>query len=482
MEQKDKNDKKDDKKAPDFSFERKFSFDNWDDSQTKKAFDFCQGYKEFLGSAKTEMRTVAIVQELARQKGFAKLEHIGASSTEQFPAPLYSSNRGRTIALFVPGKRKVREGLRLVLAHIDSPRLDLKVKPLYESEHIAFFKTHYYGGIKKFHWPALPLAMYGVIAKTDGTKIEISIGDGPDDPVFMISDLLPHLDKMQAEKKLDDAIPAETLNVIAGGMGTKNKDDKEPVKKNLLKLLNEKYGIAEEDFVSADLEIVPQGAARDLGFDRSMVVAYGQDDRVCVYAALNALFDSKTPEYGSLVLLVDKEEIGSAGATGAMSDFVFDFVSELIYLETGTHNENYTRDALFLTKAISADVASGLDPDYAEVFDSLNTARLGAGVAVEKYTGWGGKYSASEATAEYTAYIRRIFNDAKINWQTGGLGKVDIGGGGTLAKYISHFNIDVIDIGVPLFSMHAPFEISSKADIYSCYLAFKAFFESKQPE
>jgi len=322
------------------------------------------------------------------------------------------------------------------------------------------------------------LAIYGTVAKADGTVVEVAVGDRPTDPVFMISDLLPHLDKLQSEKKLDDAIPAETLNILAGSIGTKNKDDKEPVKKQLLKLLNEKYGIAEEDFVSANLEIVPQGSARDLGFDRSLIAAYGHDDRVCAYAALNALLDSKDREYGSLVVLVDKEEIGSDGVTGAMSNFIYDFVSELIYLETGTYNENYTRDALFMSKAISADVTSAFDPDYAEVYDSLNTARLGAGVSIETYTGWGGKYSASEAGAEFTATIRRIFNNAKISWQTGTLGKVDLGGGGTIAKHIAQMNMDVIDIGVPLLSMHAPFEIASKADIYSAYLAYKAFYES----
>jgi aspartyl aminopeptidase len=466
-------------KGPDFSFEKKFAFDTWDENQVKLAYDYCENYKKFLTGTKTERLAVKFAEALAKSKGYTRLEHIGESSVARFPTPLYSVNRNRAFIMYSPGKKKVREGLRLVLAHIDSPRLDLKVKPLYESEHIAFFKTHYYGGIKKYQWTAVPLAMYGTVAKTDGTSLEISLGDGPDDPVFMISDLLPHLDKLQSEKKLDEAIPAETLNILVGSTGTKNKDDKEPIKKNLLRLLNEKYGITEEDFVSADLEIVPQGAARDLGFDRSLIAAYGHDDRVCVYAGLNALLDSKDREYGSLVVLVDKEEIGSAGATSAMSNFVYDFISELIYLETGTHNENYTRDTLFLSKAISADVTAAFDPDYAEVYDSLNAARIGAGIVIETFTGWGGKFSGSEANVRFTADIRKIFNDAKINWQTGTLGKVDIGGGGTVAKYISHMNMDIIDIGAPLLSMHAPFEIASKADIYSAYLAYKAFFEAK---
>lgn len=478
MDNKEQKDKKE-QKRPDFSFEKKFSFDSWDDVQSKTAYDYCENYKKFLTGAKTERLSVRFARALAEDKGFTRLEHIGASSVANFPAPLYSVNRDRALIMFAPGKKSIRQGLRLILAHIDSPRLDLKVRPVYESEHIAFFKTHYYGGIKKYQWTAMPLAMYGTVVKADGEVVEIALGDDPADPIFMISDLLPHLDKLQSEKKLDDAIPAETLNILVSSTGTKNKDDKEPVKKQLLKLLNEKYGITEEDFVSANLEIVPQGAARDLGFDRSMVAAYGHDDRVSAYTALTALLDSGEREYGSLVVLVDREEIGSEGVTGAMSNFIFDFVSELIYLETGSHNENYTRDALFMSKAISADVTSAYDPDYAEVYDSLNAARLGAGVSIETYTGWGGKYSASEAGAEFTAMIRRIFNNAKVNWQTGTLGKVDIGGGGTIAKHIAQMNMDVIDIGVPLLSMHAPFEIASKADIYSAYLAYKAFFEAK---
>lgn len=478
MENKDQKDKKE-QKEPDFSFERKYSFDTWDDARIKTAYDYCESYKKFLTSAKTERLSVKFARSLAEASGFKRLEHVGASSVADFPAPLYSVNRDRAMILFAPGKRGVRQGLRLILAHIDSPRLDLKVKPLYESDHIAFFKTHYYGGIKKYQWTAMPLAMYGTVVKADGTAVEIAIGDDPADPIFMISDLLPHLDKIQSEKKLDDAIPAETLNILVGSTGTKNKDDKDPAKKQLLKLLNQKYGITEEDFVSANLEIVPQGAARDLGLDRNFIAAYGHDDRVCAYTALTALIDSGKREYGSLVVLVDKEEIGSEGVTGAMSNFIFDFVSELIYLETGTHNENYTRDALFMSKAISADVTSAYDPDYAEVYDSLNAARLGAGVSIETYTGWGGKYSASEAGAEFTALIRRIFNGAKVDWQTGTLGKVDLGGGGTIAKHIAQMNMDVIDIGVPLLSMHAPFEIASKADIYSAYLAYKAFLEAK---
>jgi aspartyl aminopeptidase len=295
----------------------------------------------------------------------------------------------------------------------------------------------------------------------------------------MITDLLPHLAKSQYEKKLDEAVPAETLNVVVGSLGTKSKDDKEPVKKNLLNFLNKTYGISEEDFVSADLEIVPQGVARDLGFDRSLISSYGHDDRVCAYAALESLFAGESNGYASIVVLTDKEETGSESATGANSNYITDFVSELIYLETGKHDENVLRDIFFKSKAISADVTVGFDPDYADVFDSNNTARIGAGVAVEQYTGYRGKYDTNEATAEFVGFLRKIFNQNNINWQTGGMGRVDAGGGMTIAAYLARLNMDVIDIGVALLSMHAPFEIASKADIYSAYLAYKAFYESK---
>ncbi len=474
-EQKEQNEKNE----PNLMFEKKFAFDVWDDATTKKAFDFCEGYKEFASRAKTEHLAVKLVEAAAVKNGFKRLEHIGQTDQKGFNSPLYSINRGKAIILAKPGKKPVCEGVRLVLAHIDSPRLDLKVRPLFEGEHLAFLKTHYYGGIKKYQWTALPLAMYGKVIKQEGVAVEIAIGDKPQDPVFAITDLLPHLAKTQYEKKLDEAIPAETLNVVAGGLGTKNKDDKEPVKKRLLELLNEKYGISEEDFVSAELEFVPAGTARDLGFDRSLISAYGHDDRACAYTALESLFKEENNEYASIVVLTDREEIGSEGATGANSNYIIDFISELLYLETGQHDENVLRDIFSNSKAISADVTVGFDPDYVEVFDAGNTARIGAGVAVEKHTGHRGKYDTSEASAEFMAFIRKIFNENQIAWQTGGMGKVDTGGGGTIAMFLARLNMDIVDIGIPLLSMHAPFEIASKADIYSAYLAYKAFFEAK---
>jgi aspartyl aminopeptidase len=470
---------KNEQNEPNLMFEKKFAFDIWDDATTQKCFDFCEGYKEFLSKAKTERLAVKLAEAQAIKNGFKKLEHIGEAKQKGFNSPVYSINRGKSIILAKPGKRSVSEGVRMILAHIDSPRLDLKVRPLFEGEHMAFLKTHYYGGIKKYQWTALPLAIYGTIIKQDGSAAEIAIGDKPGDPIFMITDLLPHLAKLQYEKKLDEAVSAESLNVVAGSLGSKNKDDKEPAKNNLLKLLNKEYGIIEEDFVSADLELVPQGEARDLGFDRSLIAAYGHDDRVCAYSALESLFVSEGDEYATVVVLTDKEETGSEGSTGANSNYILDFVSELIYLEAGKHDENILRDVFTKTKAVSADVTVGFDPDYADVFDAANTAKIGAGIAIEKHSGYRGKYDTSEATAEFVGFIRKIFNENNINWQIGGMGKVDIGGGGTVAMYLARLNMDIIDIGVPLLSMHAPFEIASKADIYSAYLAYKSFFEAK---
>ena len=460
-------------------FEKKFAFDIWDDATKKAAFDFAEGYKKFLSFAKTERLAVDKAKESAQKYGFKEIEHAGPSTKQGFNGPVYSINRGKAIILAKPGKRPVTDGLRLVLAHIDSPRLDLKMVPLYESEHLAFLKTHYYGGIKKHQWSTIPLAMYGTISKQDGTSIQISLGDNDSDPIFMISDLLVHLSRQQMEKKLDEAVPAETLNIIVGSLAQKGKEqERDLVKKNILNLLREKYNISEEDFVSADLEIVPAGQARDLGFDRSLIAGYGHDDRICAFTALEAMM-SVDPEYATLVVLVDKEEIGSEGVTSANSNFIADFVSELIYLETAVHDENVLRDTFFKSKAISADVTTAYDPDYADVYDINNTAKLGAGIVVERHLGWRGKYDTSEATPDYTAFILNTLNSAKVPWQAGGFGKVDLGGGGTISMYLARLNMDIIDMGTALFSMHAPFEIASKADLYSTYLAYKAFFEAK---
>ena len=465
-------------------FEKKFGFDYWNKKTISSVFGFAENYKEFLSKCKTERLVVDWAEKKAKERGYELLQNIGTNLRKQKflkGKKFYNINRKKSIILARFGKKKITDGLRLVLAHIDSPRLDLKAQPLYETEHLGFLKTHYYGGIKKYQWTALPLALYGTIARQDGSVVDIEIGEKKEDPVFMISDLLIHLSKNQLEKKMEEAVKAEELNLIIGSISEINKEKsaKNAVKRNLLKILNKKYKITEEDLVSADLEIVPAGEARDLGLDSSLIAGYGQDDKICAYSAVKALFDAETPEFTSIVVLVDREEIGSEGATGATSNFIVDFVGELLCLEQGEYNENYLRDALSLSKAISADVTVGFDPDYADVFDTGNTARLGAGIALEKYTGGRGKSQTSEATAEYVAYIRNIYNKAGVNWQTGGLGKVDVGGGGTIAMFLARHNMDIIDSGPPILSMHAPFEIASKADLYSTYQAYQAFFKAK---
>jgi len=468
----------------DLTFKPKFGYEEWTEEKIKKVFEFAEGYRKFISECKTERKVVGWVEGKAKEVGYGKLESVrGVKGAKR--AKVYGVNREKAIILGQFGKRPLSQGARLVLAHIDSPRIDLKLQPLYEEEKIAWLKTHYYGGIKKYQWTATPLAIYGVVVLENGRKIQIEIGDKPEDPVFVITDLLPHLSKKQMEKKLEEAIEAEEMNVVVGSMPTKIRDSKseiqnkeekkETVKLGVLEWLNKNYGIKEEDLISADLEIVPAGQAKDLGFDRSLIGGYGQDDRICAYTAVQALLEVKDPEYTNIVVLVDKEETGSESTTGALSNFIPDFISEMLYLQTGKHDENNLRDCLSLSKAISADVTVGFDPDYKDVFDPKNTARIGAGIVLEKYTGRRGKAETNEATAEYLAEIRNIFNKNKVLWQTGGLGKVDLGGGGTIAMFLARYNMDVVDAGPPLLSMHSPFEISSKVDLYSCFEGYKAF-------
>jgi len=469
------------------TFKPKFGWEEWPEEKIKKVFEFAQGYRRFISECKTERKVVEWVEGKAKEVGYGKLECVGGVKGAK-RAKVYGINREKAIILGQFGKRPLSQGVRLVLAHIDSPRIDLKLQPLYEEEKIAWLKTHYYGGIKKYQWTATPLAIYGVVVLENGKKIKIEIGDKPEDPVFVITDLLPHLAKKQMEKKLEEAIEAEEMNVVVGSMPTKilnlksqilnvkENENKETVKLGVLGWLNKNYGIKEEDLISADLEIVPAGQAKDLGFDRSLIGGYGQDDRICAYTAVQALLEVKDPEYTNIVVLVDKEETGSESTTGALSNFIPDFVSEMLYLQTGKHDENNLRDCLSLSKAISADVTVGFDPDYKDVFDPKNTARLGAGIVLEKHTGRKGKADTNEATAEYLAEIRNIFNKNKVLWQTGGLGKVDLGGGGTIAMFLARYNMDVVDAGPPLLSMHSPFEVASKVDLYSCFEGYKAFF------
>ena len=456
-------------------------FEVWDARTKKACSNFAEDYKEFVSVAKTERLAAKAAQELALRGGFSDYSKFCLSGRSLSPGEkIFAENRGKTVVLAKRGQKPLSAGLRLVMAHIDSPRLDFKLRPLYEEGGLALFATHYYGGIKKYQWPALPLAIYGVVAKKDGTWVEVRIGDDPDDPVFMVTDLLPHLAKKQLEKKLEEAIEAEKLTLVVGNEPLVEEEEAEnKAKLNVLKILHQKYDIREEDLISAELEAVPAGAARDLGWDRSLVSAYGHDDRSCAFAALRALLDQKDiPEYTSLVVLFDKEETGSGSNTGATSLFLYDFIGKLLDLEEDREPAQFDlqiRDILLRSVAISADVTAGFNPTYKEVHDEKNAAKLGYGVAVERYTGRGGKKGTSEASAEYTAKIRRILDEAGVVWQPAMLGKIDIGGGGTIAVFLAKYNLDIIDIGVPLLNMHAPFEIAAKADIYSAYQAYSAF-------
>jgi len=464
-------------------FEKKFGFEVWGKTKIEKVFAFAESYRQFLSECKTEREVVSWATKQAKNEGFEELKGFGDLSvkTSLNKRRLYGVNRDQAMVLAVFGKKPVKSGVRMIMAHIDSPRLDLKSQPLYEEEKIAWLKTQYYGGIKKYQWPALPLAIHGVIVLANGKKVLLNMGENEAEPVLTISDLLPHLAQKQMEKKLEEAVLAEDLNLIVGSQSSlKSKEgigkDKDRVKLGVLELLNKKYGIIEEDLVSADLEIVPAGSARNLGFDGSMILGYGQDDRVCAYTALEAFLTIKDPVYSTLLVLTDKEETGSEGNTSAISNFIPDFISEMIFKEEGKHDENTLRDCLAQSKAVSADVTVAYDPDYPDAFDPKNTARLGAGITMEKYTGRRGKSDTSEASAEYLAEIRQIFSQNNILWQTGGMGKVDLGGGGTIAMFLARYNMDVVDAGPAILSMHSPFEVSSKIDIYASFEAYKAFY------
>jgi len=480
----------------DLTFKRKFGYEEWPEEKIKQAFKLAEDYRKFISECKTERKVVEEVRVRARDRGYVELETIGLDRARALRlrsgqdrdrvGKIYGINRGKAMILGQFGKKPLVAGARLVLAHIDSPRIDLKLQPLYEEEKIAYLKTQYYGGIKKYQWPAIPLAIYGTVVLESGKMIQIEIGDKDGDPVLTIADLLPHLAKKQMEKKLEEAIEGEELNIVIGSVPIKKAEDrrlkvedgKETVKLGVLEWLNKQYGIKEEDLVSADIEIVPAGEAKDLGFDRSMIGGYGQDDRICAYAAVQSLLATKEPNYTNIVVLVDKEETGSESATGALSNFIPDFISEMLYLQTGKHDENNLRDCLSLSKAISADVSAAYDPDHKEVFDPRNTARMGAGIVLEKHTGHRGKYETSEASAEYLAEIRKIFNQNKILWQIGSLGKVDLGGGGTIAMFLARYNMDVVDAGPAILSMHSPLEISSKVDLYACFEGYRAFLRA----
>ena len=433
---------------------------------------YCQGYKAFLDAGKTERLCAAETIRLAEERGYRPYVRGMALKAGD---KVYLSNRGKAVLLACIGERSLAEGVQIAAAHIDSPRLDLKPNPLYEDAELAYFKTHYYGGIRKYQWVTIPLELHGVIALRDGTNVQVNIGGGPGDPRLVITDLLPHLGAEQAKKPLASAIPAETLNLLLGSRPVGGEEDSGRVKLAVMKLLHEKYGITEDDFTSAELEAVPAVSACDIGLDRSMIGAYGHDDRVCAYAALKALLDlEKAPARTAVCVLADKEEIGSDGVTG-MQSAAFDTFMEDLCESQGVP----VRACFEKSFCLSADVTAAYDPDYADVYEKRNAAYLNYGVGLCKYTGARGKSGASDADAETVAYVRQVFDSAGVAWQIAELGKVDAGGGGTVAMYMANRNITTLDAGVPVLSMHAPFETVAKLDCYETYRGMKALYESE---
>ncbi len=439
------------------------------EEEKKQAFDFCEGYMRFLDDAKTEREAVEAAVKIAENAGFTAYE---SGRKYQAGEKYYVNNRGKSAAFVVIGKKDVSNGVRIGAAHIDSPRLDLKPNPLYEDIELAMLKTHYYGGIKKYQWTAIPLALHGVFAKKNGEKVKVKIGEDENDPCFVISDLLPHLAQEQCKRTLADGIRGEELNILIGSCPFKDDSESELIKLNILNILYEKYGVTEEDFLSAELEIVPAFKARDIGFDRSMIGAYGHDDRVCAYPSLMACIECGVPEKTAICILADKEEIGSVGNTGLNSDFVKHVISDIARAQNIE-----PEDAMRASQCLSADVNAAVDPTFQDVFEKKNASFLNYGVVITKYTGARGKSGSNDASAEYMGQIRAMLDDANVVWQIGELGKVDIGGGGTVALYIAGLGIDTVDLGVPVLSMHAPFETVAKLDVFMAYRAMQEFFK-----
>lgn len=437
--------------------------------QIAQAAEFCEGYKEFLDKGKTERECVAAAKKLLKKAGYEKLD---VTKTYKPGDKVYQVNRNKAITITTFGKQPVSEGVRINGAHIDSPRLDLKPNPLYEKSDIAYFKTHYYGGIRKYQWGTVPLAMHGVVMKKNGERVDICIGEEAGDPVFCVSDLLPHLAAKQNERKLAEGLKGEELNIIVGSVPFIDDEVKEPVKLMALKLLNEKYGITEADFFRAEIEMVPAQKAADVGLDRSLIGSYGQDDRVCAYTALMAEIMTEHPTYTTVTILTDKEEIGSEGNTGLNSDYVKHYLEYLAEME-GVNPKEVFKNSLCL----SSDVNAAYDPTFSDVFEANNSSYINKGCVLTKYTGARGKSGSNDASAETMAKVIGIMEAEGVYWQAGELGAVDQGGGGTIAKYVAHMNIDVVDLGVPIISMHSPFELASKLDIYNTYKAFLAFYK-----
>lgn len=478
--------------------ERKVAWETYSDSQFEELDALSKRYIDFISENKTERRCFDASVALAEAAGYVSLETIVTQERElKLGDKVWAGIHGKTVVLAHIGQEPLEKGLNILGAHIDSPRLDLKQNPLYESDGFAYLDTHYYGGIKHYQWVTMPLALHGVIAKTDGTVVDINVGDDPADPVFCVTDLLPHLGNQQMAKKGSEVVEGESLDILMGNRpfvlskeekeaaekdseadGAKKNAAKEGVKAYALALLEEKYGITEEDFISAEIEVVPAGRARELGFDRSMVIGYGQDDRVCAFTSLEAqLALTEAPRTTAVCVLVDKEEIGSVGATGMGSLFFENTIAEILAL-TGAQGELPLRRCLAASRMLSSDVSAAYDPAYASVYETKNSAFAGKGIVFNKYTGARGKSGSNDARAEYVAYVRRVMDDAGVAYQTAELGKVDAGGGGTIAYIPAKYGMDVIDSGVAVLSMHSPWEVTSKADIYEAYRAYKAFLEA----
>ena len=442
-----------------------------DENEAEKVNSFSEDYKKYLNEAKTEREACLLAIKIAEENGFIPFDKKASYNAGD---KVYYNNRDKAVIFCVFGKKSVAEGVKIAAAHIDSPRIDLKPNPLYEDSEIAFFKTHYYGGIKKYQWTAIPLALHGVIVRKDGTKVNVNIGEDDNDPKFVITDLLPHLAREQMKRTLNEGIQGEELNILIGSRPFKDDEASELVKLNVMQILNEKYGIIEEDFLSAELECVPAMKVCDIGLDRSLIGGYGHDDRVCAYPSLMAAVNCKDPEYTCLTVLTDKEETGSDGNTGLKSFYLPYFIADLAR-QAGVE----AHDVMSKSECLSADVNAAFDPTFAGPFEKMNTSFVNRGIVVTKYTGSGGKGGTSDASAEFVGKVRKTFDDANVIWQMGELGKVDAGGGGTVAKYVANLDIDVIDVGVPVLSMHAPFEVISKVDVYMAYKAFSAFFDLK---
>ncbi len=457
-------------------YKRKNVWLNIDQNQKNELEEISKDYIDFLNIAKTERLATNEIIKRAEDEGFVSLDKKISENSLKAGDKVYTVNKNKAVTLFVIGSEDLEKGMSIIGAHTDSPRLDLKPVPLSEDNNIAYFKTHYYGGVKKYQWTTIPLALHGVIFNKNGEKIEVSIGENDDEPVFTISELLIHLSKKQLQKPASEVIEGEQLKVIVGSIPLADEDDN-PVKKNILRILKEKYGIEEEDFISAEFEVVPAIKARNAGLDNSMIIGHGQDDRVCAYSTLNAIIDLENPVKTAVALFVDKEEIGSRGATAMTSQFFENAVLELLNIQ-GEANLISLKRALANSKVLSADVTLAYDPNFKDVSEIDNSAQFGCGVALTKYTGSGGKGGSNDANAEYLSEVRMAFEKENVIYQTGELGAVDAGGGGTIAFILAEYGMDVVDCGTPVISMHAPTELVSKADLYQTVLAYKAFYKN----